>query len=100
MLLLAISVLFNVFHYFCLLGWLLTPDSRPDFDDLHNRLNNMLSDPGRYILTVVSKNILQWLFQNIRKLALSMHANDLLYIMHYVDLLQLDACHSLSSVFC
>ena len=60
---LAISVLFNVFHYFCLLGWLLTPDSRPDFDDLHNRLDNMLSDPGRYILTVVSKIILQWLFQ-------------------------------------
>ena len=61
---LAISVIFNVFHYFCLLGWLLTPESRPDFDDLHNRLNNMLSDPGRYILTVVSKIILQWLFQN------------------------------------
>ena len=61
---LAISVILNVFHYFCLLGWLLTPESRPDFDDLHNRLNNMLSDPGRYILTVVSKIILQWLFQN------------------------------------
>ena len=48
-------IIVQILKFFLLLGWLITPDSRPDFNDVYNRLNNMLSDPGRYILTAVSK---------------------------------------------
>ena len=35
-------------------GWLLDPEARPTFDVLETRMNEFLSDPLRYILTVVS----------------------------------------------
>ncbi len=38
----------------CVSGWLPEPESRPSFDDLHQRLKDMLKDPSRYVLTVVS----------------------------------------------
>ena len=33
------------------LGWLAEPESRPSFTDLVSRLNELLEDPLRYILT-------------------------------------------------
>ena len=35
-------------------GWLLDPEARPTFEELEGRMNEFLSDPLRYILTVVS----------------------------------------------
>ena len=35
-------------------GWLLDPEARPTFEELESRMNEFLSDPLRYILTVVS----------------------------------------------
>ena len=35
-------------------GWLLDPEARPSFEDLETRMTEFLSDPLRYILTVVS----------------------------------------------
>ena len=34
-------------------GWLLDPEARPSFEELETRMNEFLSDPLRYILTVV-----------------------------------------------
>ena len=43
---------FKTLHVTILAGWLLEPDSRPPFSDLVTRLNDLLQDPRRYILTV------------------------------------------------
>ena len=35
-------------------GWLINPDARPSFTELEIIVSDFLSDPLRYILTVVS----------------------------------------------
>ena len=40
-------------RYNCYLGWLLDPEARPTFAELETMMEEFLSDPLRYILTVV-----------------------------------------------
>ena len=42
------------------IGWLLDPEARPTFEELESRMNEFLSDPLRYILTVVSIHVLRY----------------------------------------
>lgn len=51
---LSVNHILIFYYYFNDPGWLLEPESRPDFEELGHRFQEFMDDPPRYVLTVVS----------------------------------------------